>query len=200
MKARRHRHGASSAGPRAVHIERRVADDRHPIVGKGAPRQRLGSRAGDRGQTAPVRVVGAERADAEQRPQPGRAQLHAGARLDVAGEQADQRVLASAELSQHLGHSGHDLNAAAIADDGGELTHVGGEARVESRADRVVGQAGRAHETEHDVGIRAPAEVERVDRPRRPIDLGERLPDGGSASATGGHERAVDVEQEEVHR
>ena len=192
----RHRERAAAAG--AVDVERGVADDRHAVerevVAEGAR-----PLARDGGQAAPVGVVPAVGGNPEERPQAGRRELDPGARLDIPGEKPDERVAPSAKPPDDLGHPGQHQYPRAVADETRELAGVGPEAVVELRPDPVGVDARAGHELVDDPQIGPAAEVVPVDRAGRSVGLLERPSEGGTAGATHGHQRAVDVEEEEAH-
>src|SRR5262249_46037308 len=186
----------AAAGPRAG--GGRVADERGGVEGDrgagGSP-----PLARDRGQAPPMGVATAVGGHAEEGPEPRRLELDPCARLDVAGEEPDDRVRPRDELPDHLRHARQDLHARAVADDPGELARVDTEAVLDPRADALDVQPRLGHQLVDDGEVGAPAEVEALDRARGAIDLLERTGEGGAPGAAHGHERAVDVEEEEAH-
>src|SRR5262245_60559364 len=190
------RHRAAAA--RALDVEGRVADDRDAVerelVAEGSR-----SLARDRRQAPPIGIVAAVGGHPEERPEPRRLELDPRARLDVAGEEPDDRVRPRAELPDHLRHARQDLHARAVADDPGELARVDAEAVVDPRADARDVQTRLGHQLLDDGEVGAPAEVEVLDRARGAVDLLERAGEGGAPGAADGHERAVDIEEKEAH-
>src|SRR5207244_11566598 len=91
--------------------------------------------AGEAGRTPARDGVGAERADAEVLGEPRRAKLEPRARLDVAGQEAHDRIGARAQRGDELADPGHDLDRAPVAQDRLELAEVRLEARADPRLD-----------------------------------------------------------------
>src|SRR5437899_11571020 len=114
---RGHDDGDSAAGAGAVYIVGRVADDGHTleveVVADEAPRPL----AGDARQAPAIDVVRAERADAEVLEEPRRAKLEPRARLDVAGQEAHDRIGARAQRGDELPDPGQDLVAGPVLQD-----------------------------------------------------------------------------------
>src|SRR5207247_3855039 len=135
VRPRGHDDGDSAAGAGAVYSVGRVADDGHTLevdVGADEAPRPL---AGDARQAPAIDVVRAERADAEVLEEPRRAKLEPRARLDVAGQEAHDRIGARAQRGDELADPGHDLDRAPVAQDRLELAEIRLEARADPRLD-----------------------------------------------------------------
>ena len=199
MLPRRHRDRDRAAGTRAVHVQWGVADDRDALERELATRDDARALAGDSGQAAAIHVVRAEGAHAEQRPQSRGRQLEPSAGLDVAGEQADERVVARGQRADDVGDAGQNLHARAVADDPAQLLEVRGVKPVEPARDCGLIEAGTAQQVPHDARIGLAAEVVGLDGAGGAVRGVERAAEGGTAGAARRHQRAVDVEEEEPH-
>ena len=148
------------------------------------------------GHVVAVEVMVAVAADGEVLVQAEMPQLDAGAGADVAGQQTDQHVLARAQLDQQIRHAGQ--HAAVVS-----LQACGKAAQVSRRQPaqvvrRLVDDV-HAEEVADDGPVGAAAELQLFDDAGDAKLIGQRRFQGDLARAAAGNERAVDVEQTNVH-
>ena len=96
------RHRAAASG--ALDVVRRVSDDRDAVESEvvAEPARPL---ARDGGQPTPVGIVAAVSGHPKERPEPCRPELDPGTRLDIAGQEPDDRVRPRAEPPDDLRHA-----------------------------------------------------------------------------------------------
>src|SRR5439155_82589 len=125
--------------------------------------------------------------------------LESRARLDVAGQEAHDRVGARAECPDELADSRHELDRVPVAHDCLELADIRLEAVAETRLDRLARDPGGGQNVPDDARVGLAAEVVDVERAGGPVGPLECLPEGGASRAARDQQCAVDVEQEEPH-
>jgi hypothetical protein len=198
---RRDTDGARTDADAAGDVGRRVADHDDVVARHRGAEQCLGAASRDLGKLRPLVMIRAERADPKALGRDAHGgQLGVRTRVDVAGEQSEDDVVALLQRMQQLGHPGEDVIAViALGELFAEQREVAVQHQFQARVDVRLGDAGVAHQLAYDLRIRLAVEAMLAGSGLTEM-LGKRLEHGTAARAVGPQDGAVDVEQHDPLR